>query len=47
MRAMMRLSDHRVLMGTVNCGRLKGGGVGMVELMKLPLSVRPASWVEI
>ena len=47
MRAIMRLSDHRVLIGTVNRGRLKGGGVGMVELMKLPLSVRPANWAEI
>ena len=43
----MRLSDHRVLIGTANRGRLKGGGVGMVELMKFPFNVRPASWAEI
>ena len=47
MRAMTRLSDHRVLIGTVNCGGLKGGGEGIVELMKFPLSERPANWAEI
>ena len=46
MRAMTRLSDHRVLMGTVNRGGLNGGGVGIGELMKLLLSVRPANWAE-
>ena len=47
MRAIMRLSDHRVLIGTVNCERLKGGGVGIVELIKFPFNVRPANWAEI
>ena len=31
MRAMMRLSDHRVLIGTANRGRLKGGGVARLS----------------
>ena len=31
MRAMMRLSDHRVLIGTMNRGRLKGGGVARLS----------------